>query len=246
MNGVAENAIKIVVSKARTMMVHCSLHWPDECDVSHWPMAMSYAARLHCHTPNRESKKAPAEIFCQSKSNYEVLRNAHVWGCPVYVLQPKLSNGGKIPKWDPRCRLGQFMGTSPDYSETVPMVRNVRTGRITCQFNVVVDEMFETVSSHSSKDKPPPSWEDLCIYQRFWTEFDEGVTPPPLQEEWLTPEERKHHKTLRSGRPLSQHSDEPKPSGPRESAPSRPREAPVPAPASHDPPLVCRRVSYRH
>ena len=103
MNGVAENSIKIVVSKARTMMIHSSQHWPDEYDESLWPMAVSYAAHLYNHTPNRESGIAPMEIFTGTMSNHQALRNAHVWGSPAYVLEPKLTESGhKIPKWQPR------------------------------------------------------------------------------------------------------------------------------------------------
>ena len=129
MNGVAENSIKIVVSKARTMMIHASLHWPDEYDESLWPMVVSYAAHLYNHTPNRESGIAPMEIFTGTMSNHQALHNAHVWGSPAYVLEPKLTESGhKIPKWQPRSRLGLFMGISPLHSESVPVVRNVRAG----------------------------------------------------------------------------------------------------------------------
>ena len=39
-NGVAENAIKIVTSRARTMMIHSALHWPEENDEELWAMAV--------------------------------------------------------------------------------------------------------------------------------------------------------------------------------------------------------------
>ena len=34
--------------------------------------------------------------------NYDHLGRAHVFGCPCYVLIPKLVEGHKIPKCDPR------------------------------------------------------------------------------------------------------------------------------------------------
>jgi len=127
-NGIAENAIKIAVTCACTMMIHYSLHWPDKYNESLWPMAISYAVHLYNNTPNRESGIAPIETFTGALSNYQALRNAHVWGSPVYVLEPRLTeSGGKIPKWQPRSCRGQFMGTSPDHAETLSLVKNCRT-----------------------------------------------------------------------------------------------------------------------
>jgi hypothetical protein len=40
-------------------------------------------------------------------------------GCPVYVLDPKLQDGQKIPKWDPRSRRGMFVGVSNAHSSIV-------------------------------------------------------------------------------------------------------------------------------
>ena len=46
-NGVAEGATNLVVSKARTMMIHANLHWPEAKDDSLWPMVLSDATNLH-------------------------------------------------------------------------------------------------------------------------------------------------------------------------------------------------------
>ena len=82
-NGVAEGAIHIVVSRARTMMIHAKLQWP-------WPMAMEYAAYLYNNTPNAESGIAPIEVFSRTVSDGQALKHMHTWGCPVYVLAPRL------------------------------------------------------------------------------------------------------------------------------------------------------------
>jgi hypothetical protein len=54
-NGVAENAVKIVTWKARALMIHAPLHWPEE-DPEPWPMAVSYAAHLYNNTPKQSTK----------------------------------------------------------------------------------------------------------------------------------------------------------------------------------------------
>ena len=98
----AEGAIRIIVSKARTM-IHAKLHWLEANDDSLWPMALSHAAYVYNNTPNSESGIAPIEVFSRTTSDHQALKHMHTWGCPAFVLEPKLTDaGGKIPKWKPR------------------------------------------------------------------------------------------------------------------------------------------------
>ena len=115
------------------------------------------------------------------------LRNVHTWGCPVYVLAPKLKDGQKIPKWEPRSRRGQYVGNSPLHASTVGLVRNLQTGTITPQFHLVFDDYFETVHSH--EDQEPEVWGELLHLNRFQAELDEDDNLPQLPDEWLNGEE---------------------------------------------------------
>ncbi|MGH3053412.1 MAG: reverse transcriptase domain-containing protein [Gaiellaceae bacterium] len=187
-NGAAENAIKIVVQKARTMMIHAALRWPEAADKSLWPMALSHATYLYNHTPSMESGLSPAELFSRTKNqNHGELLNAHPWGCPTYVLTPKLRDGQSIPKWEPRSKQGQYMGASPMHASTVGLVRNLQTGSITPQFHMVYDDFFETV--HSDHDKEPKEWKELLQFSRFKSDFDDADYVPQLADEWLSDEE---------------------------------------------------------
>ena len=89
---------------------------------------------------------------------------AHPWGCPDYVLQPRLRDGGKVPKWEPRSRRGQYMGASLLHASTVGIVRNLCTNKVIPQFHVVYDDLLETV--HSG-DTPSDIWPDLIIFNQF-------------------------------------------------------------------------------
>ncbi|KAL7504670.1 hypothetical protein ACHAXN_002258 [Cyclotella atomus] len=60
----------------------------------------------------RFSGITPIEMVTRCKSDHRDLLRTHVWGCPVYVLDPKLQNGKKLPKWNRCARLGQFLGYS--------------------------------------------------------------------------------------------------------------------------------------
>ena len=74
-----------------------------------------------------------------------MLRNEHTWGCPAYVLDPKLQDGKKLPKWDFRTRQGQYLGKSPKHSSSIGLVRNLNTGFISPTFHVIYDHKFENV-----------------------------------------------------------------------------------------------------
>ena len=100
-NGPAENAIKNITRRARIMMFHAALYWPEASDCSLWPLAMQHAVFLHNNTPHTDHGLSPLEIWSQSKSTLSALANAHPWGCPVYVLQPRLQDGQKLPRWEP-------------------------------------------------------------------------------------------------------------------------------------------------
>jgi hypothetical protein len=189
-NGVAENAIKHTVRTGRTMMIYAALRWPEHNQRDLWPLALSHAVHLHNELPSQSSRLTPHEVWSRSKSSFSALVNAHPWGCPVYVLQPKLQDGGKVPKWEPRSRQGQYMGASPLHASTVGLIRNLRTNHISPQFHVVYDDLFETV--HASALEAPASWPDLFTFSRFKSDFDDEDFVPTLPDEWLTPIELTH------------------------------------------------------
>jgi hypothetical protein len=68
------------------------------------------------------------------------------------VLEPKLQNGQKLPKWKQRPRLSQFLGYSDEHSSLVANVRHLGMGYVSPQSHVVFDDLFETVFSSGSDD----------------------------------------------------------------------------------------------
>jgi hypothetical protein len=147
-NGVVERAIQTVTYLARSMMLHQLLHWPAAFDLKNWPTAMEQALFLYNHLPKERNGLAPVELFTGQKlASYDALTRARVWGCPCYVLDPRLQDGKKLPKFTPRSRRGMYLGVSPQHSSTVGRVLNLRTGFISPQYHVVYDEHFTTVMS---------------------------------------------------------------------------------------------------
>jgi hypothetical protein len=86
-NGVAERAIQTVTRWARAMLLHSTLLWPDQADLSLWPFALDHAVYLWNNTPSQSSSLAPLEIFSKTRfPNYNHLRRLHVWGCPLLTF----------------------------------------------------------------------------------------------------------------------------------------------------------------
>ncbi|EJK66653.1 hypothetical protein THAOC_12407, partial [Thalassiosira oceanica] len=73
----------------------------------------------------------------------------HVWGCPTFVLDAKLAEDKKIPKFKMRSRMGQYLGTSRSHSSQVALVRNLHTGYESSVACPVRDD-YETVYSGGS------------------------------------------------------------------------------------------------
>jgi hypothetical protein len=73
--GVAENAIRMITSWARAMLLHSFLHWPGEAKLDLWPFAMQHAAYLWNHLPCKDTGLAPVELLSQcSFTNYHHLQ----------------------------------------------------------------------------------------------------------------------------------------------------------------------------
>jgi hypothetical protein len=152
-NGVAECGIMTVTTWARCMMLHAVIHWPDQANLELWSFALDYAVYLWNNLPKRDNLLAPLEVFSATKfTNYSKLNRAHVSGCPVYVLEPKLQDGKKVSKWAPRARRGCFLGFSSEHSSTVGKILNLGTGYVSPQYHVVHHDKFPTAVSAEGEE----------------------------------------------------------------------------------------------
>ena len=108
----------------------------------------------------------------------------------MYVLEPSVQDGKKLPKWNRRARMGQFLGFSSEHSSTVALVQNLHTGYVSPQYHVVFDDKFETVfnDGKSSADLDETCAELFISSRESYVEdeYDEdGILiyrPPPLDE----------------------------------------------------------------
>ena len=182
-NGVAERSIQTIMSIARTMMIHSALHWPDVQDSKLWPLAVRHAAYLFNRMPNPSTGVSPLDIFSRTRQPQAKFHDLHVWGCPVYVLEKRIADGNKIPKWSSRSNRQLYLGVSDKHAGTVPLVLNLETGKITPQFHVVVDDWFATVETDSDRlpDMDTEEWRRLfgdSAYQ-YVSDVDEDRVDTP-------------------------------------------------------------------
>jgi hypothetical protein len=84
--------------------------------------AVKHLARVYNRVPNVESGLTPLESITKEQSDYRDLLRGHVWRCPVLVLNAKLQNDQKLPKWNRRARMDQFVGFSDKHSLLVAYV----------------------------------------------------------------------------------------------------------------------------
>ena len=198
-NGIAERNIRTVSDCARALLLHSALHWKEgPIDSSFWPFAVRYACYLFNHCPD-SSGTCPADRFHGTLTPRHKLLDFHSWGCPVYVLDPKLQQGRKLPKWQPRSRRGVFVGFSKVHSSDVPLILNPRTGHISPQYHVVFDDTFSTVPSLSESEEPPHFWNEVDLDGMIHKiPLEDSITY--LDDDWLTPTElqEKERYNLRS------------------------------------------------
>ena len=151
-NGIVENMIGLLTRGARTSLLHAKQRWPQAITTILWP----YALKSTCDTYNQlhldEHGASPESKFA-SVDCAPVLSNRHPWGCPVFVLISKAQDG-KAPKWDPRSRVGIYLGHSPTHAGSVAMVLNPKTLHVSPQYHVVFDDNFSTVASMANGTIP--------------------------------------------------------------------------------------------
>jgi hypothetical protein len=145
-------------------MLHATLHWPGFKFISFWALAMTYAIWCYNRLPSDsdDDGRTPEELWSKTKlSARSTVKRARVFGCPVYVLDPKLQDGKSIPKWKSKARQGVFVGFSEEHSSTVALVYNPTTQHVSPQYHVIFDDTFSTVPALASESKRDELFEKL-------------------------------------------------------------------------------------
>ena len=130
-------------------------------DLSLWYFAVKHYVWVYNWLPNQISVITPMEMLTKTKSNYWYLRRSRDWVFPVYFLEAKLQNNQKLPKWNWRSCLGQFLGFSEEHSTLVANVCHLRTGYILPQYRLVFDDLFKIAVRLGYNE---PAIDNICNY----------------------------------------------------------------------------------
>ena len=168
------------MSIAWMMMLHAAIHWTEMADSFLWAMAVQHTTYLHNNIPNPTTGLSPNDLFTQMRFDADKVHDLHVWGCPVYVLDKKISEGNKLPRWTPCSHRGVYMETSPLHSSSVPLVLNPSSGAITPQFHLVFNDWFGSiaVSPDDLPDFNSDEWTKMFGYSSFQFLPDDGNEEP--------------------------------------------------------------------
>ena len=153
-NGIAERFIGILTERARTVLLNAharnTIHIPMEL----WTFAFRHVCTQWNNTPRKELNWCtPNEMFAgvgrQIKRKKTQFQHFHPFGCPVYILHEAIQDNKKPPRWNPRSRVGIYLGKSKHHASDVAWVLNTKTGNVSPQYHVVHDDNFSTTKCTS-------------------------------------------------------------------------------------------------
>ena len=68
-----------------------------------------------------------------------------------------MQKGSVLMKWDPRSRMGIYLGHSPCHDGNVVLILNLKTVYVSPQFYMLFDDIFLTVP-YMAANEVPPNW----------------------------------------------------------------------------------------
>ena len=128
------------------MLLHEIIYWPDFITIMLWPFETKCAQDRMNNLHVDINLETPDMKFSNTKAVNAQLNHYHAFGFPVYILDSILQTNPKgVPKWEPRSRLGIYIGHLPAHAGSVALVLNLKTGLVPPQYHVVYDDQFSTV-----------------------------------------------------------------------------------------------------
>jgi hypothetical protein len=116
-------------------------------DTMFWPLAIKAMAEHLKSLHMDDNGNTPELIMFGVNLDLIPVKNFHTLFCPLYVLDHCLQSAGGPgpPKWEPRSRIGVYLGHSPFHVGSMALVFNPKTAKISPQYHVVFDNDFTNV-----------------------------------------------------------------------------------------------------
>ena len=178
-------------------MLHTIWYWPQMIDTMFWTFVIKAAAdRQNVLSVNSQNRNPSSNIYGMEIEAIPV-KNFHNLFWPVYVLDRRAQSAGGLgpPKWEPRSRIGVYLGHLPFHSGSVALVFNPSTGRVSPHFHVVFDNSFSTVP-YMNLGTTPPNWADLVLHSSATDTINASTLPSvPTGMEYEVPADLLQPKT---------------------------------------------------
>jgi hypothetical protein len=107
------------------------------------------------------------------------MKTLHTFGCPVFALHHAITGDKSIPRWDPRLRIGLYLGPSPLHACNMHLVLSLTTGLVSPQFHCCFDNFFETCKYGVSGMGISSTWQRLV-----------GLKCAANGDSWIQPDQR--------------------------------------------------------
>ena len=74
-------------------MLHQAILWPEYFDMRLWSFELTHAVSL-CNYLLNKNGISPIELYIGTWLDVTRIRYEKIWGCPAYVLDPRLQEEG--------------------------------------------------------------------------------------------------------------------------------------------------------
>ncbi len=110
---------------SRTLLLHAKQDWSNYVSKMMWPFALKRAAYCLNQLSLRLDSQSCEATFFKVDQDFINRSTHHTIGSPCFELDSCLQSGiGGAPKWEPRSRLGIYVGHSASHVGSVALVLN--------------------------------------------------------------------------------------------------------------------------
>ena len=82
-------------------MIQLFIFWGYVIDIKLWSIYTSYANYIYNHIINVQNIIS-ADLFTGTNFTHHKIKDHHMLGCLVYILEPTLQQGRELSKWKPQ------------------------------------------------------------------------------------------------------------------------------------------------
>ena len=191
-NGRAERRIRELQELTRASLLHAARRWPHAITTHLWPYALRMANHTINITPRLKDKhgKSPLQAFGKNATEINT-KHYHPFGCPIFTLESPLQDGEPFHKWRARASIGIYLGQSPQHNQSVALVLNRLTGRVSPQFHVRFDNSFHSTTQLTLKTQ----WQNATGFE---TETTHIAQPKGRPNKGHTNKQNKAHARARA------------------------------------------------